>query len=112
MPFFWKTQLLIIGSGSGSTKSVVTIAQIAKERNIPIACITTNPNAQIPKLANSRLVLKNPQQVGTASLVSSQPMTSLFEQSLLILLDSITLMLMETLGQDEVTMKDRHNVLE
>jgi 6-phospho-3-hexuloisomerase len=105
--------LLIIGSGSGNTKSVVSIAEIAKNKGLELICISANPNSTIAKLCSSRLILNCDSKEHTNSNRSSiQPMTTLFEQTLLILLDSIVLILMKNLNEDHFSMLERHNVIE
>jgi 6-phospho-3-hexuloisomerase len=105
--------LMIIGSGSGNTKSVVNIAQIAQSRNLDIISVTANNSSSIASISSSLILLscqtKETLQVPRYSI---QPMTTLFEQALLIFLDSLILELMERLGESNESMSRRHNVIE
>jgi len=104
--------LFIIGSGSGETPTVRAAAQVAYDRGLNLILITTNPESSIAQLSKHVLVIESPSKVGNSQLTSIQPMTTLFEQSLSILLDSIVLRLMQKVGQDEESMRVRHNVIE
>lgn len=95
-PAIGKGDLLLIGSGSGETQSLVSMAQKARDIGSAVAVVTIKPESRIGKL--SHMVVKLP---GTTKdqnqdiLVTVQPMASLFEQSLLIVLDAVILRLME-----------------
>jgi len=105
--------LMIIGSGSGNTKSVVMIAQIAQSKDLDVISVTSNINSSIANLSSS-LIHLNCQTKETLRVprYSIQPMTTLFEQSLLIFLDSLVLELMEKLIENNDSMSRRHNVIE
>lgn len=106
--------LLIIGSGSGETGSLVSLAQKAVACGVDVALITMKANSTIGKLAKSVLVLPgtvkedNDREKGTFS----QPMGSAFEQLCFISYDAIVLELMTQLGETSDTMFKRHADLE
>ena len=105
--------LLIIGSGSGRTPSVKTIVDIAETNGLDIICITADKNSAIANSSVSVLFIDTQAKDTDLKLRSSiQPMTTLFEQTLLITLDSIILMLMSKLNETHETMTLRHNILE
>jgi 6-phospho-3-hexuloisomerase len=105
--------LIIIGSGSGNTKTVVTVAEIAKSKGLEVICITSNPESAIAKLSTSMVNLNCETKDRKKNIqLSIQPMTTLFEQSLLIFLDSLILILMNELQEDHESMVRRHNVIE
>ena len=114
VPKLGRKDLLIIGSGSGSTRSVLTIAEVAQKFNVPIVTVTASPTAAIPNMSSAKITLACNLGVDLIQngVNSKQPMTSLFEQSLLVLIDSITLLLMEVLAETSSSMKERHNILE
>ena len=89
-PAILKHDLLIIGSGSGETSSLVSMAKSAKKYGANIALITTNAESSIAKLADAIIVIKA-QAKGEGEGKSIQPMGTLFEQGLLVLADSIVL---------------------
>lgn len=106
--------LLILGSGSGSTASVVTIAKIASMNSLNMILITAQKSSELRSLASSTIFLHSPSKLEQKDFYghSKQPMTSLFEQALGIFCDSLVLNLMDQLGETEKSMKARHNVLE
>lgn len=113
VPATAKGDLLLIGSGSGETPTTKTIAEVALSHGLEVALVTASPNSTLAKLACCKLVVIAPSKGSEeVSVHSVQPMTSLFEQSLLILLDAIVLKLMEQAGESSLSMKLRHNVIE
>lgn len=106
LPRFSKRDLMIIGSGSGETASILTLAKKCKENGTNLIMITTNPMSSIAQLSDVCVVL-NFQEAETI-----QPMTSLFEQTLYLTLDAIILELMRIMEIEESQMKDLHNVFE
>lgn len=106
--------LLIIGSGSGETASLVSLAQKAVACGVDIALVTMQAASTIGKLANCVLVLpgtvkeENSRQEATFS----QPMGSAFEQLCFITYDAIVLTLMAQLGETSASMFKRHANLE
>lgn len=78
--------LLIIGSGSGETPSLVSIAQTAKDEQVRVALITINENSTIASLADSIVVLPGASKL---SGKSKQPMASAFEQLSFLVYEAI-----------------------
>ncbi|GIO96611.1 3-hexulose-6-phosphate isomerase [Paenibacillus lautus] len=96
-PAIGARDLLVIGSGSGETQSLVAMAQKAKHIGSAVAALTIKPDSRIGELADTIVQLpgttKNQNQI-QESLVTVQPMASLFEQTMLIVLDAVILRLM------------------
>jgi 6-phospho-3-hexuloisomerase len=95
-PAIGKRDLLFIGSGSGETPSLAVIAQNAKKTGAQIALVTIFPQSTIGRLANLIISIQAPtykteKAVGVSSV---QPKGSLFEQSMLLMLDAVVLALM------------------
>jgi 6-phospho-3-hexuloisomerase len=113
-PAISRGDLLLIGSGSGATASLVQYAEKAKSVGAEIALITTNANSGIAKLATYVVVLPapTPKVKEKRDFTSIQPMGSLFEQCLGILMDSIILQCMGTAGKSSGEMYARHANLE
>lgn len=111
-PSMTEADLLIIGSGSGETGGLVTMANKAKSINGQVCLITTNPLSTIGKLSDAVIEIKAQGKGQDAKEITIQPMGSLFEQTLLVLLDGIVLHLMEMTGQDNMSMYKRHANLE
>lgn len=106
--------LLILGSGSGETGSLREMAQKARKLDVPIALVTASPQSTIGKLADVVVSLPAPTPKGgqVQTLPSIQPMGTLFEQSLLLLLDLVVLRLMERKDIGPEVMFARHANLE
>jgi 6-phospho-3-hexuloisomerase len=106
--------LLVIGSGSGATASLVAMAEKAKKIGASVALVTVFPGSRIGELADAvvKIPAPTPKADGKAQFISVQPMGSLFEQSLLIFFDIIVMRLMEKKGLDSKTMFERHANLE
>ena len=102
--------LLLIGSGSGETPSLVNQAKIAKANGVSIGLVTTNSDSALGKLADVAVII--PAQSKQSEAVTLQPMGSLFEQTSLFFYDSLVLNLMEKTGETNQTMKMRHADLE
>jgi 6-phospho-3-hexuloisomerase len=105
--------LLIVASGSGNTKSTLSISEIALANNLDVICITSNNTSKIAKLCSSYILLNcQTKETELKHRKSIQPMTTLFEQALLIFLDSLVLTLMDVTNQTHESMLSRHNVIE
>ena len=106
--------VLLIGSGSGSTSSLVAGTNKAHAIGAAICLITIDANSPIGKLAEVVLTIPAPSPKVNRDLGfrSVQPMGSLFEQSLLLTLDAIVLLLMERTGKTPELMFTRHANLE
>lgn len=113
-PSITDKDVLLIGSGSGSTSSLVTNASKADAIGATICLITIDENSPIGKLAEVILTLPAPSPKVNRDLGfrSAQPMGSLFEQSLLLTLDATVLLLMEKTGKTTELMFTRHANLE
>ncbi|MBH0169420.1 6-phospho-3-hexuloisomerase [Fictibacillus sp. 18YEL24] len=110
---FEKDDLLIIGSGSGETKTLVTIAEKAKSLGGTVAAITISPESTIGELADITVRLPGvtkDQSEGDFNTI--QPMGSLFEQTMLLIYDAIILRFMEKKGLDSNKMYGKHANLE
>ncbi|KAB2330367.1 MULTISPECIES: 6-phospho-3-hexuloisomerase [Bacillaceae] len=108
-----KDDLLIIGSGSGETKTLVAIAEKAKSIGGTIAAITISPNSTIGELAD--IVVKLPgvtKDQSEGDYKTIQPMGSLFEQTMLLFYDALILSFMDKKGLDSNKMYGKHANLE
>jgi len=113
-PNFTADDLLLVGSGSGETGSLVHMAKKAREIGGGIALITIFPQSSIGRLADVtvRIPAPTPKVSADSGWVSIQPMGTLFEQSLSIFLDLTILRLMERAAKDSAGMFKRHANLE
>ncbi|MFK4390941.1 6-phospho-3-hexuloisomerase [Bacillus sp. AFS026049] len=112
-PNFEKEDILIIGSGSGETKSLVSMAEKAKSIGGKIATVTIFPDSTIGQLADITIKLPgSPKDQSKGDYKTIQPMGSLFEQTLLLFYDAVILRFMEKKGLDTNKMYGRHANLE
>ncbi|MGE7591598.1 6-phospho-3-hexuloisomerase [Peribacillus frigoritolerans] len=112
-PNFEKEDILIIGSGSGETKSLVSMAEKAKSIGGKIATVTIFPDSTIGQLADITIKLPgSPKDQSDGDYKTIQPMGSLFEQTLLLFYDAVILRFMEKKGLDTNKMYGRHANLE
>jgi 6-phospho-3-hexuloisomerase len=112
-PNLEEDDILIIGSGSGETKSLISMAEKAKNLGATVALVTIFPESTIGKIADISIKLPAKSKTETDSEFNTiQPMGSLFEQTLLLFFDAIILRVMEKKGLNSETMFGRHANLE
>ncbi|MCA0252560.1 MAG: SIS domain-containing protein [Actinobacteria bacterium] len=100
-PAISTADLLIVGSGSGESAVPLAIARKARQHGARVAHIGSNPNSSMREFADVFVRIPVQTKLGLDGEVPSvQPMTSLFEQCLLLLGDCIALMLIERDGLD------------
>jgi 6-phospho-3-hexuloisomerase len=106
--------LLLIGSGSGQTPSLVEHASKAKREGARLALITANQDSPIALQADVLVLLSAPTPKAQKQIASKSvhPMGTLFEQSLGLFNDLFILLLMDRLEIDSETMFTRHANLE
>lgn len=103
--------LLLVGSGSGETRSLTAMASKAKSTGASVAAVTIASESTLGKLSST--VVRIPASTKESTSGSSrQPMGSLFEQALLLLLDTVVLSLMEIKELQGATMFKNHANLE
>ena len=113
-PAITADDLLVIGSGSGSTTSLRVITEKAKAVGSKIAMITVLDNSPIAQLADIVLAVPAPtlKKENETGFTSVQPMGSLFEQSMLLTFDALIVMLMAKTKVNNDDMFVRHANLE
>jgi len=105
--------LLIASSGSGETMTTVNIARLAKGYGAKIALITAHIRSTLGKMADCVVKIPCPTKLHLKGEYRSiQPMSNLFEQSLLIFFDCISIIIQEKLGIKEKQMWQVHANLE
>lgn len=106
--------LLIIGSGSGQTPSLVRHAECAEQAGANILMITAAKDSPIHSCASSivQIAATTPKNSEHASSPSALPMGTLFEQCLGLLCDICVLELMKEMKVTSDEMFTRHANLE
>lgn len=95
-PAITEKDLLVVGSGSGGSLFPLGIAKKAKSIGAKIVHIGSNPNSEMKELCEFmvRIPVRTKNYLDD-EIDSVQPMTSLFEQSLLLFGDVVAKMIME-----------------
>lgn len=107
-PAIEEDDLLIACSASGEKHFVLELSSLARKKKAVICALTSRKNSPLFRLA--RLTVEIPTSSG--KLRSSQPLGSLFEQSLLFYLDGVIFSLKKRMDVSEVEMRKRHTNLE
>jgi 6-phospho-3-hexuloisomerase len=125
MPPVMSDNLVIAISGSGSTKLVITAVEAAKNVGAKIIAITSYPESQLGTLADFVLKVKGrvmpTEGVDKRDYFARQilglheplaPLGTLFEDTCMILLDAIIVVMMNRLKLNEEWLKKRHANIE
>lgn len=108
-PPFQQGSLFLALSGSGETERVVSTARKAKTLEGEVICITGRKNSPLARIAHKTIILPGTMKVSPfPSKTSSQPLNSLFEQSLFLFLEAVILLLYKHLGPSEEELQARH----
>ncbi len=111
-PGIGRDDLLLIGSGSGKTRTCVLLAGLAKEAGAHIGLITAAPGpspiAEMADFSASLPVGSVVARLGTVEQFGG----SYFEEALLVCMDAIVETLREKYGIEDGFMKERHANLE
>ena len=112
-PAITKNDLLIVGSGSGTTLFPAAIAQKAHQLGAKVVHIGSNPNSPLREIAEFmvRIPVRTKYYLED-EIDSEQPMTSLFEQTLLLLGDVIAKMMIDRRKLDMKALWQYHANLE
>lgn len=112
-PAITDQDLLIVGSGSGESLVPLSIARKAKIYNAKVVHIGSNPDSSMKDLADLfvRIPVKTKLNL-SGEIDSKQIMSSLFEQSLYLLGDIVSLMIAFQLDKDIKSLWQYHANLE
>ena len=102
--------LLIVGSSSGESLFPLEITRKAKRYGARIVHLTSESTSSIAQLADRLILFESPSKRNERH--SIQPMTTIFEQGLLIFHDVLTLEIMKRKGLTFDELKKRHANLE
>jgi len=108
--------LLVIGSGSGTTGSLVKMAETAKKQGAAIATVTIAPKNTIGSMADAIIVIPGTTRQlvdgGSEDGGSIQPVGTMFEQLSWLVYDSLVLDLLKKTNQTFDDLLARHGNLE
>ena len=113
-PAITEDDLLIVGSGSGETTFPVAIAEKAKNYNATVFHIGRNPDCSMSEYSDFfvRIPASDIPELEVAGVESVQPMTSLFEQALLLFGDTVALMMAREMDIEMEELWEYHANLE
>ncbi len=111
-PAIREGDLLIIGSGSGETRTLKVIAERASQLHADIALITTNPESAIALKSHAVFLIPASVNHLSANGRSWQPAGNSFEQCLLLLTDGVAIICAGKLGIDIMGSLSMHANLE
>ena len=122
-PAIYEDDCIIAISGSGETNTIVSAAQISKNRGAKVLALTSYPDSTLGKLCDSYILVKGrtKKEVDDENYMKRQihgnytsltPLGTAFELTTLVFLDAIVSELMEKMHQTESDLKARHTVLE
>ena len=113
VPAIRENDLLIAGSGSGETITTLDIAKLAKKYKAKIASVTASDKSSLFKISDICVKIPCPTRLHyKGEVYSIQPMANLFEQSLLIFLDCVSMIIQDKLKINEEEMWKVHANLE
>lgn len=111
-PAITSGDLLIAGSGSGTTTSILNAAEKAVKAGAKVVTISTTSESPLAALSDHVTVIPAAQKQDHGSPISQQYAGSLFEQSVLILTDAIIQTLWRIDGTPAEELWKRHANLE
>lgn len=110
-PSIEKGDLLIVASASGTTESVCSAVDSADKNGIDTAIITTKNLSHLTKNYTPTIIIDSATKFTTSS-TSNQPLGSLFEQMLLLVLDSVIFKMSKKDKDSNEEMAHRHANIE
>jgi 6-phospho-3-hexuloisomerase len=104
--------VLLLASGSGSTKSVLAMAQTARQAGAGVVSVTATAGSRLVELSDDVLLIPAGTKSNVDTAASRQYAGSLFEQSTLISLDILFHTLWKATGLPAEALSSRHTNLE
>ena len=122
-PAIYADDCIVAISGSGETNTIVSAANISKNRGAKVLAVTSYPDSTLGQLADCYILVKGrtKKEVDDENYMKRQihgnytsltPLGTAFELTTLVFLDAIVSELMEKMHQTESDLKARHTVLE
>ncbi len=112
-PAMQPNDLLVIASGSGATPTMLLHAERARELDARRLVLTLRPESPLAREAEALVRIPLPEDgARPAGLAGAQWLRTLFEQTLLVTLDTIAQAAAEAAGRTEADLQARHANLE
>lgn len=104
--------LLVAISGSGKTGTVLAIVEGAKKAGCRVYAISASGNNPLTKTADDLLLIPGATKAeGKGEVQSAQPLSSLFDQALHVVLDAVNLLIFQRRGKSKDQVKAKHNIV-
>jgi 6-phospho-3-hexuloisomerase len=109
--------LVIAISGSGTTRTVVAQAEVAKEVGSKVIAVTSHPESLLSKFADEVIVVKGRTKIDQefdydrrqiTGEHDNAPLGTMFELSVMVFMDSVIAYLMQRLQVSEIDLIKRH----
>lgn len=110
-PSIQSGDLLLAVSGSGTTHSIVELAEKAHQQGVTVIALTSNGASKLAQLADHTIVVPGATKSGDG-IKSIQLLSTLFDQSVHLVLDALCLKLARRDGTDNGAAKSRHSNME
>ncbi len=111
-PAIERGDLLVVASGSGTTSGPVHAAEVAKKVRAEVLAITTSPVSPLGALADVILTIPAASKQDHGGPVSKQYAGALFEQTVLLLMDTLFQEMWHQRGESAQELWKRHANLE
>jgi 6-phospho-3-hexuloisomerase len=99
---------VLIVSNTGSTMSAIQVANIARRVGAKVISVTGHRTSKLAHASNVVLLI---QSDGSPTQARLAPLSTLFEDATVLLLDGVVAQVMERLGQTETNMRGRHAIM-
>lgn len=110
-PSIQKNDLLVVVSGSGETRTVLDLAKMAHDKGVKMIAITSNVKSSLAKLADGLLQVPGTTKNGDG-MSSIQLLSTLFDQSVQIVMDILCLKLSRRDEISDEEAKSKHSNIE
>ena len=111
-PRIGRGDVLIAVSGSGETATTIVSAEAGRAAHAAIWAVTATRGSRLAQLADRTLCIPGQTKEKLEGQTRSvQPLSNLFGQALLIVLDAIGLQVMHLRDETNETMRERHGAL-
>jgi 6-phospho-3-hexuloisomerase len=111
-PAIERGDLLVVASGSGTTAGPLRAAQVAKGAGAGVLAITTAPDSPLGTLASAVVTVPAAVKHGDRGALSIQYAGALFEQTVLMLMDTVFHEMWQRRSQSAEELWKRHANLE
>lgn len=103
--------VLVAISGSGKTGQVLTLAQKAAGNDVTVVAVTSSPTSPLAQVTENKVIIPGATKTGDG-IHSIQLLSSLFDQTLHIVLDYVCLDLSQKLAISNERAKAQHSNME